>query len=234
VARPVTVVVVIPARDEETTVGAVVRGVRAALPDAPVVVVDDASRDDTAARAKDAGAHVTRLARHHGYSGALIAGYRAALAMNPTAIAQLDADGQHDPADLPRLVAASAAQDLVIGSRFLTAGSYRVPPARRAAIQACRWMGTLAGGPDLTDPTSGYRVLRADIASDLAAVGFPRGLTETSLLVELARRGARIAEVPVRMRASRGRSMHDGLAGGVRFVRISLAMAELATRSATR
>ncbi len=227
-------VVVIPARDEQTTVGAVVREVRAALPDAPVVVVDDASRDDTAARAEQAGAQVTRLVRHHGYSGALIAGYRAALLMRPTAIAQLDADGQHDPADLPRLVAAGTDLDLVIGSRFLAAGSYRVPPARRAAIQACRWMGTLAGGPDLTDPTSGFRVLRAQIAADLVAAGFPRGLTETSLLVELVRRGARVGEVPVHMRASRGRSMHDGLAGGVRFIRISLAMAELAARSASR
>ena len=214
--------------------GAVVRGVRRALPHAPIVVIDDASRDDTAACAQDAGAQVIRLARHHGYSRALIAGYRAALALGPTTIAQLDADGQHDPVDLPRLVAAGANLDLVIGSRFLSAGSYRVPPARRAAIHACRWMGALAGGPDLTDPTSGYRVIRAEIAAEIAAGGFPRGLTETSLLVELARRGVRVGEVPVRMRASRGRSMHDGLAGGVRFIRISLAMAELATRSASR
>lgn len=229
-----SIAVVIPARNEAATIGAVVRGVRTALPAAPIVVVDDASRDATGEQAAAAGARVMRLDRHRGYSAALIAGYRHALESGPTSVAQLDADGQHDPADLPRLLAARTRLDVVIGSRFLDPGSYRVPIARRTAINACRWMGLRAGGPDLTDPTSGYRVMSAEVAAQLAASGFPRGLTESSLLVELSRRGLRVGEVPVRMLASPGPSMHDGLAGGLRFLRISVAMAELAARNASR
>ncbi|MDX6645126.1 MAG: hypothetical protein QOK40_853 [Miltoncostaeaceae bacterium] len=223
------VAVVIPARDEEPTIAAVVLGARAALPGAPVLVVDDGSRDGTGGAASAAGARVITLAPAAGYAGALRAGYRAALAGGARAVLQLDADGQHDPADLPALLAALAHHDLVLGSRFLGAGApYRVPVGRRAGIAACRWMAAHVGGLRLTDPTSGYRALRADVAARLAAEGFPRDLTESSLLIALHRGGVRVGEVPARMRAPSGRSMHAGLAGGAHFLRISAAVLALA------
>jgi hypothetical protein len=85
-------------------------------------------------------------------------------------------------------------------------------------------MTARVGGLDLTDPTSGYRVLRRPVAELLAANGFPRGLTESSLLIDLHRKGFRIGEVPVSMRAPTGHSMHRGLAGGRQLMRISWAV----------
>jgi glycosyltransferase involved in cell wall biosynthesis len=193
-------------------------------------VVDDGSRDATGAVARGAGAEVLRLARSAGYAAALQAGYRVALDAGAEVVAQLDGDGQHRPADLPVLVAALEGHDLVLGSRFLGGVRYRLPPGRRAGIAGCRWMARVVGGLALTDPTSGYRVLRRPLAERLAAEGFPGGLTETSLLIHLHRRGVRVTEVPVTMLPPSGRSMHRGLAGGAHFLRISWAVLALAAQ----
>lgn len=222
--------VVIPARDEGRAIEAVVLGALAAVPDARVIVVDDASRDDTAAAAERSGADVLRLGDHAGYAGALRAGYREALRDPVDAVLQMDGDGQHRAADLPRLVDALDGNDLVLGSRFMgPSPGYRIPPLRRAGMAACRWMAREVGGLALTDPTSGLRVLRRSLATRIADEGFPAGLTETSLLIDLHRDGFRIAEIPVIMRASRGRSMHAGLSGATHFARISWAVLGQAT-----
>lgn len=214
--------VVIPARDEGHAIGAVVQGALAVMPDARVIVVDDASRDHTAAEAERAGADVLRLHAHAGYAGALRAGYREALGEPVDVVLQMDGDGQHRPADLPRLLDALGGNDLILGSRFLgPSPGYRIPPLRRAGMAACRWMAREVGGLALTDPTSGLRALRRSLATRIADEGFPAGLTETSLLIHLHRAGFRISEIPVIMRASRGRSMHAGLSGATHFARIS-------------
>ncbi|MEO2057285.1 MAG: glycosyltransferase family 2 protein, partial [Thermoleophilia bacterium] len=129
--------VVIPARDEEHAIGDVVADARAALPAARVIVVDDASRDRTASRARANGAEVLSLPTGAGYAGALRTGYRAALAGPMDALLQMDGDGQHRAGDLPRLLAGLADADMVIGSRFLgpTPG-YRIPVLRRAGMAA--------------------------------------------------------------------------------------------------
>ncbi|MCU0307495.1 MAG: glycosyltransferase family 2 protein [Thermoleophilia bacterium] len=225
------VAVVIPARDEAPTIGAVVAGARAVLPGARVLVVDDASRDPTATAARGAGAEVVRLRRHAGYAGALRAGYGAALAGGARAVAQMDGDGQHRPEDLGALLAALEDHDLVLGSRFLAGRpGYRVPVGRRMGMAACRWMAARVGDLALSDPTSGFRALRRPVAERLAREGFPGGLTETSLLIHLHRAGVRLTEVPVRMLPPSGRSMHRGLAGGAHFLRISWAVLALASQ----
>lgn len=225
--------IVIPARDEAATVGGVVRGVLAAVPGAHVVVVDDASADATAARARQAGAEVVRLRHHAGYAEALRTGYRAALGAGATRVAQIDADGQHEPGDLGALIAALDRYDVVVGSRFLGPG-YAIPTHRRAGIAACRWMIRAIGGFSLTDPTSGFRALRSPVAEAVAANGFPDGLTESSFLIRLHRAGLAIGEVPVRMNPPTENSMHDGLAGIVHFARISRAALVLALSRAPR
>lgn len=219
--------VVIPARNEERNVAAVIAAARRALPEARIVIVDDASRDETAATAEACGAHVVRLASHHGYAEALQAGYHEALRAGATQIAQLDADGQHRAADLVTLLRALDRFDLVVGSRFLQPG-YRMSLARRTGIGACRWMTRVVAGLSLTDPTSGLRAVRRDLAEDIADNGFPDGLTESSFLIRLHRAGRAIGEVPVTMRPPIDGSMHDGLAGVAHFARISRATLRLA------
>jgi len=220
--------VVIPARDEEHAIGDVVADARAALPAARVIVVDDASRDRTAPRARANGAEVLSLPAGAGYAGALCAGYRAALTEPMDALVQMDGDGQHRAGDLPRLLAGLAHADMVIGSRFMgpTPG-YRIPMLRRAGMAACRWMGAAADGLCITDPTSGLRAMTPRAVARLVQHGFPGGLTETTLLIHMRRAGFRIGEIPVLMRASTGRSMHDGLAGGAHFLRIAWSLRAL-------
>lgn len=223
--------IVIPARDECIAISEVVHGARAALPDARVIVVDDASRDRTASLARAAGADVLRLRSHAGYAGALRAGYREALDGCVDLVLQMDGDGQHRACDLPRLAEAAANADIVLGSRFLgSSPGYRIPPLRRAGMAACRWMAREVGGLRLSDPTSGLRAMQPALAMRIAEDGFPSGLTETSLLIHLHRAGFRIAEIPVSMRASRGRSMHSGLSGAAHLARISWAVLGQATR----
>lgn len=229
------VAIVIPARDEERSVGDVVTAARRAIPRARVIVVDDASVDGTAQAAAHAGAHVLSLGRHRGYAGALHAGYREAMAGDPDAVVQMDADGQHRACDLRALLDGLGRADLVLGSRFLgTSPGYRIPPLRRAGMAACRWMAASVGGVALTDPTSGLRAMAPAAAARIADRGFPAGLTETSLLIHLHREGFRIREVPVRMNASRSRSMHAGLAGGAHMLRISWAVVGMAARPGPR
>ncbi len=224
--------IVIPARNEERAIADVVAGARAAIPGAPVVVVDDASRDATAQRARDAGAEVVALGRHLGYAGALREGYRVALGHHVEAVLQMDGDGQHRPCDLPRLLGALNDADLVLGSRFLGPGpGYRITTLRHTGIVACRWMASAVDGLDLTDPTSGLRAMSAHVAEHIAVQGFPSGLTETSLLIHLHRAGVQIREVPVVMLPSTSRSMHAGLAGGTHFLRIAWAVLGLAARA---
>ena len=219
--------IVIPARDEAGTVERVVRAALAAVPDAHVVVVDDASRDSTAARARHAGAEVITLTHHQGYAQALRIGYRATLAAGATRLAQMDADGQHEASDLVALLSALDTFDVVVGSRFLGPG-YAMPLSRRTGIAACRWMTRAIGGLAVTDPTSGFRAVRRPVAAAIAADGFPDGLTESSFLIRLHRSGHAIGEIPVRMHPPGPTSMHDGLAGVLHFARISRAAISLA------
>jgi hypothetical protein len=231
----VSTAIVIPARNEQRFVGDVVTGARMSLPGARIVVVDDASADHTGARALAAGAEVVTLDAHAGYAGALREGYRTALAGGATAVLQLDADGQHRPTDLPRMLEALCGADLVLGSRFLGASpGYAIPTLRRAGMAACRWMATAVGGLPVSDPTSGLRALTPRVAGHIADHGFPSGLTETSLLIHLHRAGVRIREIPVSMRASPGHSMHAGIAGGAHLMRISWAVLGLAARGEPR
>jgi glycosyltransferase involved in cell wall biosynthesis len=224
--------VVIPARNEERSVGAVVRATRAALPGTAVVVVNDASDDETAAAATDAGARVISVDRRVGYAQALQLGYQAVLDEGAGLVVQLDADGQHAPRDAQALIAGLDRFDLVVGSRFL-GPTYPMPRGRRAGISACRLMARL-GGLELTDPTSGFRATRRPVAEAVARDGFPDGLTESSFLVRLHREGVSIGEIPVRMNPPENGSMHDGVAGVKHFLRIARATMTVALKRVPR
>lgn len=223
-----TVAVVIPALNEAKTVGAVVRRVREVLPGAAVIVVDDGSSDGTGAVAQAAGAQVVTHAAPGGYSTALKDGFAAAIAGGASQVVQLDADGQHRPEDIPRMLADLDRFDVVIGSRF-TGASYDMGPARRVGIALCQVM-VRACGLRVSDPTSGLRAMRRQVAADIAEHGYPDGLTESSYLIGLTRKGVSITEVPVTMHASASDSMHDGLGGVLHFGRIVRASARAALR----
>jgi glycosyltransferase involved in cell wall biosynthesis len=213
---PVTaqsVLVVIPAFNEAERVGSVVRDVRRVLPAADVLVVDDGSADRTGPEATRAGAIVVTMPVNSGYGAALQTGYKYAVRHEYDIIGQLDADGQHEARYLIPMLEAleSAGCDVVIGSRFLGRdGHYRAPAARRAGIELFSRIATAVMRQHVTDPTSGFQVLRADVARFFCSNVYPADYPDADILILLHRSGFRVSEVPVRMRASAGPSMHGG------------------------
>ncbi len=189
------VIAVIPAYRCAQSIGPVVEGVRRHLE--RVVVVDDGSADGTAAAASAAGANVVSLAQNRGKGAALSAGISAALALEPAAVLLLDGDGQHDPADVPALVAPweRGEADLVIGSRW--AGRAIIPGARYwtnyIGSRVLSWMT----GVELFDSQSGYRLLDAELARRLE-LRSRRYAVESEIVIKAVRLGARLAHVPVR------------------------------------
>jgi len=194
---------VVPVFDEVRTLGSVVERLRAHC---PVIVVDDASTDGSAAVAARAGAvEVLRHVRREGKGAALRTGFGAALRHGATAVATLDGDGQHDPADLPRLLAAhSEAPDaLVLGDRLGAAGD-PIPPLRRAAIRAAdRALGPILPAP-LSDSQCGFRIYPGAFLREIALreAGF---VLETEALVRAVWAGYRLVSVPIRPLYPRGR-----------------------------
>ena len=183
-----------------------VEGARAALAgeDLRVLVVDDASPDGTGALAESLGAEVIRRPARLGLGSAYVAGFARALAGGAELVCQMDADGSHDPAELPRMVAlARDGADLVLGSRYVPGGGVAGwHPARRAVSRAgCLYARTVLRLPvrDLTGGLKTWRAgaLRAIEPSTVRSRGyaFQVELTDRAL-----RRGLRVVETPITFR----------------------------------
>jgi glycosyltransferase involved in cell wall biosynthesis len=186
--------VLVPAYQARETVGRVVEGARDAVP--RVLVVDDGSTDKTAEEAERAGAEVLRLPANAGKGSALRAGLARLLAGPSTHVAFLDADGQHDPADLPALLAAArAGEDFVIGSRMAEPGS--IPAYRYRTNEIGSRILSRMTGLDVEDAQSGFRVVSANVLRrlNLNARGY---IIETEILLKAARHVSRFRHVPVR------------------------------------
>jgi glycosyltransferase involved in cell wall biosynthesis len=189
------VIAVIPAYRCAQSIGPVVEGVRRHLD--RVIVVDDGSDDDTAVKAERAGAKVVRSAVNEGKGAALRRGIAAALEDSPPAVLLLDADGQHDPADVPALIGPweRGEADLVIGSRW--GGKDSSPGARYwtnyIGSRVLSWMT----GVELFDSQSGYRLLDGELVRRLQ-LRSRRYAIESEIVIKAARLGARLAHVPVR------------------------------------
>ena len=150
------VIAVIPGYQEGTRIAAVVSVARQHL---PVVVVDDGSTDDTAERAEAAGATVIRQVPNQGKGAALRAGFRHSLAHGVHGVVTLDADGQHDPAEIPRFLAAyeRSHPELIVGRRDFR----QMPPVRRLSNTIGGWILSRSVGRPIPDNQSGYRLIGA-------------------------------------------------------------------------
>ncbi|MFI7549063.1 glycosyltransferase family 2 protein [Micromonospora sediminimaris] len=193
--------IIIPAFNEAASIGDVVGEIRGELPAADVLVVDDGSTDHTAAVAITAGARVARLPYNLGVGGAMRLGYRYAHDHDYDAAVQVDADGQHDPRYVPKLVDLLGDHDLVIGARFAGEGEYTVRGPRRWAMVVLSLVLSGLAGTTLTDTTSGFRAANRRMIEMFAhwyPVEYLGDTVET--LVHAARRGYRIQQVPVAMR----------------------------------
>ncbi len=185
---------VIPAFNEAATIARVVAGAAAHVD--RVVVVDDGSTDGTGDAASAAGARVIRLDRNGGKGTAVRAGLGEVLASDATHVLFMDGDLQHRPEEIPALVATAATTGaaMVVGERVFLRD--RMPASRYWANVIGSWALATLMGVDLKDTQSGFRLVRTDVLRTLRleATGYE---FETELVVKLARRGARIARVPI-------------------------------------
>lgn len=209
------VLVVIPAYNEAGRIGDVVRAARKVLPEADVVVVDDASSDDTAGEAAGAGAEVLSHAVNLGYGAGLESGYKYALTFGYGIVLQMDADGQHLAEELPVILepVCSGEVDLVIGSRYIDGGGgYHTPFVRRVGQKVFAGIIRLLSGMRITDPTSGFQCLGIRAIRLYTSEIFPYDVPDADILLLAYYAGLRVREVPVKMvQRSEGTSMHSGL-----------------------
>jgi len=207
------ILAIIPAYNEENQIAKVIAATIQHLKD--VVVVDDASTDNTAKLAELAGAITLKLPVNLGYGAALEAGYRYAIRNNFDAVVQLDADGQHDPASIKNLLdpVLKGNADVAIGSRFLDeSNSYKPGIARMAGIKYLSWLTKLFTGENMTDPTSGYQALSSKALRFILLTEFPDDYPDADVIISIKRAGLRVVEVPVGMKEREGgKGMHSGL-----------------------
>ena len=199
------VVVVLPAFNEAQSVGLVVKDVLEVLPAATVVVVDDGSADRTGEQARLAGAEVVTNPFNLGVGGAMRVGFRVAEESGARALVQVDADGQHDPHDIPRLLERlddHAVPGVVIGARFAGHAYLPVPRARRLAMHLLARYLSRVTKRTLTDVTSGFRAHNR-AAIELFSRTYPCDYLADTVesLIILSQAGGTVEQVPVEMRA---------------------------------
>jgi glycosyltransferase involved in cell wall biosynthesis len=186
-------VAVIPVHNEAQTIGAIVTGARAYL---PVIVVDDASTDGSGRLAAAAGATVITLPKRQGKGAALRCGFAEALRRQASAIVTLDGDGQHNPQDIPRLLAASQRwpRSIILGGRLATVAG--MPRHRLHAIRVASFWINWLGGCNIRDTQSGFRVYPAGLLQSLCLKhgGF---LLESELLLKASQAGWDMRELPI-------------------------------------
>lgn len=222
-----SVLVVIPALNEQESVADVVRDVSSALPGARCLVVDDGSTDKTGERARAAGAEVLTLPYNLGVGGAMRAGFRFARQHRFGVVIQVDADGQHDAEALAELIAGLDSADLMIGARFAGRGDYGVRGPRRWAMKMLAGVMSRVARTPLTDVTSGFKAA-GPRAIDLFADNFPAEYLGDTIeaLVIAARAGLTIRQVPVAMRERQaGTPSHHPVKAAVYLVRACAAFA---------
>jgi glycosyltransferase involved in cell wall biosynthesis len=196
-----TYLAVVPAYNESATVVGVVESLHEQAPHFDVLVVDDGSTDDTAELARLAGARTLRLPFNLGIGGAVQAGFVYAHEHGYDFVAQVDGDGQHDPAELNKLVAVMRDDnvDMVCGSRFLTDDyHYPAPLSRRTGIHVFAFVLSRIVDGRVSDPTSGFRLYNRR-AIRLFASDYPHDYPEVEAVLMLHHHRLRMREVPVQM-----------------------------------
>jgi glycosyltransferase involved in cell wall biosynthesis len=207
-AGPGSLLVIVPAWNEEGAIAQVVHDVHRFVPGVPVLVIDDCSADATIQRAREAGADILPLSHHLGLGGCVQAGYKLAFELGFDYVIRVDGDGQHDACDIPRVFERlkNSGCEMVIGSRYIGGAGMQETGLRGLGIRFFRQVLRPILGRRVYDPTSGFvGVNRA--ALDVFSRSFPLDYPEIEALVVLQRRRFRFEELPCKMHPRRtGRS----------------------------
>jgi glycosyltransferase involved in cell wall biosynthesis len=195
-------VAIVPAYNEEASIGRVVDELRAFDDGLEVLVVDDGSTDRTADVARERGARVVSLPFNLGIGGAVQTGFRYAWERGFDVAVRVDGDGQHAPAELDAVLAPVLAgeADVVVGSRFIGGDGYRSSRSRRVGIRLLALSVSALTRQRVTDPTSGFQAANRK-GIRLFAADYPHDYPEAEAAVMVAKHALRLREVPVAMRA---------------------------------
>lgn len=229
--------VIIPCFNEQESLPRLLEEVRATGLD--VVVVNDASTDGTEFAAVAAGVPVLSLPLNLGIGGAVQTGFLYALRQGYDIVVQVDGDAQHDPAQIPAVVApiCAGAADCVIGSRYLPTApdlGYQTPLARRIGMRFSSWILKRASGIAIYDTTSGLRALNRR-AFGYFAREYPVDHPEAEALLMLHQAGLRIMEVPTRMRQrTSGQSLFSLFKAAVYPLRVVVGFAGILFKDTAR
>ena len=227
-SRSEQMLVLIPCFNEQGRVGEVIRSVKNILPSAAIVVIDDASTDNSAEEASKAGAVVLTHGTNLGYGGALETGYLYAINKGYETVVQMDGDGQHPADQLPKLMAPAADDnpDIVIGSRYPEKTSNpSISILRKTGHKLISLIIFMLTGLRLSDPTSGFQMLNKRALKFFSSGVFPCDYPDSDVILMARMAGLRIREVPVEMRTrASGKSMHSGLEPFYYAIKMSLAM----------
>lgn len=195
------VLILVPAWNESRNVGNTVREILATCPHYDVAVIDDGSSDDTAQVAREAGAIVLSLPFNLGVGGAMRTGFTYAQRMGYMRAIQVDADGQHNPADIDRVLGGLSGADISIGARFSDVGDYEVRGPRKWAMRFLASVMSRVAHTRLTDVTSGFRAA-GPRAIDQYVRYYPAEYLGDTLdsLVAACHAGLSVTQIPVAMR----------------------------------
>lgn len=196
-----SILVILPALNEGRNIGAVVQRIRALIPSADVLVINDGSVDDTTRQAESAGAIVLNMPYNVGIGAAVQTGFKFAANHHYQIVIRNDGDGQHSPDGIMRLIEKIQADeaDVVIGSRFIgEQGDYGTPIVRRIGITILAKLLSVITGQTITDPTSGFCAFNRK-AILLFAQLYPHDYPEPEAIVISHRTGLRQIEIPVNM-----------------------------------
>ena len=185
----------IPAFNEERTIAKVILQTQKYVD--KVIVCDDGSTDMTAEIAEKLGAVVVRHSRNLGYGAALNTLFREAVKLNPSCIVTIDADGQHNPSDIPKLVEpiVRGEADIVIGSRFLSSKD-NTPKYRRLGIKVITGIARKISYPQITDAQSGFRAYSRRAVEELGLTEPGMGVS-TEILIKASEKKLKVVEKPI-------------------------------------
>jgi glycosyltransferase involved in cell wall biosynthesis len=223
----VRTLIIVPAWNEARNVGNTVQEIGKAIQGMDVVVVDDGSTDDTARIARDAGARVLRLPFNMGVGGAMRTGFTYAQQHGYDRAIQVDADGQHDPQDILRVLEGLERADISIGARFADAGQYEVHGPRRWAMIFLAGVLSRVSKTRLTDVTSGFRAANARAIAQYVRYYPAEYLGDTvDSLVSAVHAGLTVTQVPVSMRPRQhGTPSQNPLGAAIYLLRSTFALA---------
>lgn len=227
--------IVLPARNEEAHIGKVLSGLIEMYPETTILVINDKSTDRTSEIVRRFREVVLiELPFWIGYGGALQTGYKYALANNFERVVQMDADEQHDPSEVCKLLQNSSKADVVIGSRFKdSASKYRMPLIRKLGCRSLSFIGWLLTGLKITDPTSGFQMLNRRALQIACEDHYPLDYPDLDVLILMQRRDLRVVEVPVTMHLSDQKDgMHAGIQVWYYAVKMLLSMIVMMLRKA--